>query len=145
MQDRKLLKRYLAQYYHAKERKSTLEARSRTLRRELQPAKKTPDLEAKISEIDARVQRQKEIETSTILEVMDMIDFLPIGSTERHILELRHIDCKSWSDIERIAHFSRSSCFEYYDKALDTLLTYKRARQMLARFQARIARLEKDG
>lgn len=143
--DRKLLKRFLSQYYNAKQRKSTLENRERALRLELRPARETADLKAKFGQISSRIQRQKEVEAAAALEVMDMIDFLPEGSTERQILELRHIDCKSWTEIERTAHFSRASCFRYYNQALDQLLAFKKVRGMLQDFQARMERIEKGG
>lgn len=91
------------------------------------------------------MKRQAEIEASAVLNVMDIIDFLQIGSTERHILELRHIDCKSWTEIQRTVHLTHSPCNEYYNRGLDTLLTYKKVRHMLGKFEGEMARIEKDG
>lgn len=143
--DRKILKRYLSQYHNAKERKKTLQKRAETLRADLSRTAKGGEIDYKIAEIDARMKRQAEVEANAVLSVMDMIDFLPIGSTERQILELRHIDCKSWTEIQRIVHLTNSPCIEYYNRGLNAILTYKKARQLLAKFEKQIARIEKDG
>lgn len=143
--DRKILKRYLSQYHNAKERKKALQKRAETLRADLSRTAKGGEIDYKIAEIDARMKRQAEVEAKAVLSVMDMIDFLPVGSTERHILELRHIDCKGWTEIQRIVHLTNSPCIEYYNRGLDTILTYKKARQLLAKFERQIARIEKDG
>lgn len=143
--DRKMLKRYLAQYHNAKERKTVLQKRARTLRSDLTRSDRNNEIEYKIAEIEDRLKRQAEIEATAVLDVMDMIDFLPLGSTERQILELRHIDCKSWTEIQRIVHLTRSPCNEYYNKGLETLLGYKKVRQTLGKFERQLIRTEKDG
>lgn len=144
-EDRKTIKRYLAQYHTAKERKAVLQKRARTLRSDLSRSDKSGEIEYKIAEIESRLQRQAVVEAGAVLNVMDMIDFLPPGSTERQILELRHIDLKSWNEIQRIVHLTRSPCNEYYNRGLEALLGFKKVRQMLGKFERQMARIEKDG
>ena len=76
---------------------------------------------------------------------MDTLDFLPPDSTEKYIMELRHIDCMSWADIQRTTHLTRSPCYDYYNKGLDRLLTYGKVIEQLGAFEARQRRTERDG
>ena len=71
-----------------------------------------------------------------VLHVMDMIDLLPQNSMERTVVEMRHIDCKPWEKIAQAVHMSRSRVFDYYNAALDTLLTYKRTEKLLGDYTA---------
>lgn len=160
-EDRRILKRYLSQYYRARKKQTTLRHRLKELQTELRhPGVKAPPLNGiptkrqasngsaslifKISDIEERIQRQIEIEARSVNEIMDILDFLPVDSTERDILEYRHIDCKSWNEIMELVHLTRSPCFEHYNKGLDRLLTYKKVRVTLENFEARMTRLQKD-
>lgn len=128
--ERRLLKSYLARYFRAKEKQAVLQDRLRRLRSELKPP---PGAEATgtASEIEARIQRQTALEEKSILEIMDIIELLPSESTERSIMELRHIDCKPWREIHRAVHLTRSPCFAYYNKGLDQLLAIPEVRLTL--------------
>lgn len=160
--ERYVLKRYLSQYYRAKQRQRILEARLREIRAELQHpyissssgnglptgshiSSGAAALTFREAEIEDRIQRQRETEAKAILNIMDMLDFLPPDSMEKNILELRHIDCMSWNAITRAVHLTRSPCNEYYNKGLDKLLTFKKVHSILADFEARINRAETDG
>lgn len=161
-EDRRLLKRYLSQYYRAKEKQAALRSRLDELQSELRhPGVSTPPLDGipvkskhhdgaialifKIDDIEERIQRQIDIEVRSVAEIMDVLDFLPRESTERDILEYRHIDCKPWTEIQRLVHLTRSPCFEYYNRGLDKLLEFKKVRATLAAFDAKLSRIEKDG
>ena len=58
-------------------------------------------------------------------------DLLPEDATERTILELRHLDCKPWREINRTVYLTASPCFEYYNRGLDTLLSMEQVRKTL--------------
>ena len=95
--ERIFLKRYLSQYYRAKERQKILRERLADIRTELDPAGKNgrnTSLAIKMAEIEDRIARQSEIEATAILDIMDVLEFLPQDSVEREIMEMRHIDCK---------------------------------------------------
>ncbi|MCD7857761.1 MAG: hypothetical protein LUG55_08210 [Clostridiales bacterium] len=160
--DRIFLKRYLSQYYTAKRRKAVLAKRLEELRRELHdPSIPGPGLSGmpkqghqssgsaslvfKLAEIEDRINRQVEIEASAVLSVMQMLDFLPPDSTEKEIMELRHIDCCTWDNIADQVHFSKMQCFRYYNGVLEKLYSFKKVRLMVAEFQASVERTEKDG
>lgn len=152
---------FLSQYYRAKDRQATLLARLTSLQAELRhPGVKVPppdgipgktgvsigaaSLTLKIADIEDRIQKQIEIEAKSVIAIMDVIEFLPADTIERDILEFRHIDCKPWDKIMDCVHLSRSPCFEYYNKALDKLLTYKKVRRILSDYKARLDREAMD-
>lgn len=146
--ERIFLKRYLSQYYRAKERQKILRERLADIRTELDPAGKNgrnTSLAIKMAEIEDRIARQSEIEATAILDIMDVLEFLPQDSVEREIMEMRHIDCKPWNEIMRTIHLSRAPCFRRYSTGMEWLYTYKKVRTTLAKFRARVERTEKDG
>lgn len=146
--ERIFLKRYLSQYYRAKERQKILRERLADIRTELDPAGKNgrnTSLAIKMAEIEDRIAQQSEIEATAILDIMDVLEFLPQDSVEREIMEMRHIDCKPWNEIMRTIHLSRAPCFRRYSTGLKWLYTYKKVRTTLAEFRARVERTEKDG
>lgn len=147
-ESRTLLKRFLSQYFRAKDKQAALRKRLSSLQAELnspggaQPAQS--GITCKIADIEDRIRKQIEIETKSVIAIMDVIEFLPADSIERDILEYRHIDCKSWDKIMGCVHLTRSPCFEYYNKALDRLLTYKKVQVTLSEFAARLDRDAKE-
>ena len=71
------------------------------------------------------------------VNVMDLIDVLPANSTERTVVEMRHIDCRGWDKIAEALYMSRSNVFNYYNAALDKILENKRNRKLLEEYMAR--------
>ncbi len=129
--ERTVLKQYLTRYYRSKKRQAILAERLRQLRRDLHRQSA-----GDVSEVEARIQKQARKAERIILEIMDVIELLPEESTERMILELRHIDCKSWNEIQRTVHLTRTPCYDHYNRALDTLLEAEEVHAALAKFRA---------
>ena len=119
--ERRVLKKYLTRFFRAKEKQKTLQHRAAAIRADLGEA----------SALEARVQAQAKAAERSALEIMDILDLLPEDATERTILELRHLDCKPWREINRTVYLTASPCFEYYNKGLDTLLSMEQVRQIL--------------
>lgn len=152
-EDKELLKEYLNQYYTSRIKRSQLERRLKNIREEMNAPiggygyspvnyggtnKVGPGAASfvyRISEIETRIEDQKSRVEKALLKVMDIMDFLEESSTERMVLELRFIDCKSFPAIEKELHLSRSSLFSYQDKGLLKLLTYKKVRQILREYK----------
>ncbi len=146
--ERRRLKRYLSQYYRARERQAVLKLRLADLRAEFKnpgissanfggqrrkkgsPGDGAAALTLKISEIEEKIEKQLGIEVQSVRDIMDLLDLLP-PCAERDIIEYRHIDCKSWTYIQRMVHLSRSSCFEYYNRGLDQLLAFDHVRDVI--------------
>lgn len=145
------IKSYLGQYYWARNKKRQLERRLQTFRQEMigtkgmqyspVPHSQTnsvgdgpASMVIRAMEIEEQVESQKEQMASAMLNVMKMMDFLPAESTERIILEYRHIDCLSWKQIAREMNYSRASCNNYYNAGIEKLLTFKKVQKMLEEY-----------
>ena len=106
---REAVKEYLQQYHTAVGKKRILEERHRVLSSELRapstgsafrltpPTKPTKtdgsvSVVFRISEVEDRIEEQREEMAKAVLNVMDLIDVLPANSTERTVVEMRHID-----------------------------------------------------
>ena len=149
--EREAVKRYLQQYYMAKQKKRILEERHRTLSAELRgpttaPAFRTmptakpvhPDgagaVVFQIAEVEERIQKQQTDMARAVQNVMDLIDLLPIGSMERTVVEMRHIDGKRWEQIAKAVYLSRTAVFNYYNSALAMLLENERTKDFVGEF-----------
>ena len=119
--ERRVLKKYLTRFFRAKEKQKTLQRRAAAIRADLGEA----------SALEARVQAQAKAAERSALEIMDILDLLPEDATERTILELRHLDCKPWREINRTVYLTASPCFEYYNRGLDALLSMEQVRKTL--------------
>lgn len=152
--DRETVKRYLQQYHAAMKKKRILEERHRVLSSELRapstgsmfrltPPKKPAKTDGsvsvvfRISEVEDRIEEQREEMAKAVLSVMDLIDVLPPNSTERTVVEMRHIDCRPWDKIAETLYMSRSNVFNYYNAALDQILENKRNRKLLEEYLSR--------
>lgn len=148
-EDKKLLKEYLNQYCISRIKRVQLEKRLKNILEEMNApiggygyspvnyggTNKVSDGAAsfvyRISTIETRIEEQKKRVETALLNVIDIIDLLDEDSTERMILELRFIDCKSWAAIGREVHLSRRSCFDYQNKALGKLLALNKVKSIL--------------
>lgn len=127
--ERRVLRKYLARYYRAKDKRSILQGRLRALKRELDRGGFMPP--SPVQEIEAKIQRQTEAAEKSVLEIIDLLELLPAESTERIILELRHIDCKNWAEICDTVYLTRTPCAKYYNRGLDALLRMSKVRRTL--------------
>ena len=150
---REAVKEYLQQYHMARARKRMLERRHDNLARELQapapgsayrtmPATRTPansegavSVVYRLAEVEERIGDQVEAMGRAVVQVMDLIDLLPESSLERTVVELRHIDCKKWERICQEVHMSRSRVNDYYNSALDIILSNERAQKLVQDFE----------
>ena len=121
--ERRILKKFLQRYYRMRKQQETLQARLQRMRSEFR------DNES--SEIEAKPRAQKREAQKSTLQIMEILDFLPQGSTERTIMELRHIDCKTWTQVQRAVFLTPSPCYERYNKGLDALLGIDKVRSMV--------------
>lgn len=151
--EREAVKRYLQQYHAAKQKRRILEERRRTLSADLRgpstPAyRATPSSRPvhpdgagavvfQIAEVEERIEAQQAEMAKAVQNVMDLIDLLPVGSTERTVVEMRHIDCKPWEQIASAVYMSRSAVFNYYNAALDMLARNEQSGKLLGDFKTR--------
>lgn len=70
----------------------------------------------KLADIEEKIYHQKEEIDKAIVTVMDIMDYLPDGSLERDICEMRHIDLMRWQDIQEAIPMCRSQCYNEHTK-----------------------------
>ena len=121
--ERRILKKFLQRYYRMRKQQETLQARLQRMRSEFRDNEST--------EIEAKLRTQKREAKKSTLQILEILDFLPQGSTERTIMELRHIDCKTWTQVQRAVFLTPSPCYERYNKGLDALLGIDKVRSMV--------------
>ncbi len=140
---KKLLKEYLSQYYKGRIKRTQLERRLKNIKEEMSTPieRDTASFVYRMSEIETKIENQKNQIEKALLKVMDIMDFLEENSTERIILELRFIDCRNWKSIEHEMHLSRSSLFAYQDKALEKLLTFKKVKVILIEYKKTLKKI----
>lgn len=155
--NREDVKRYLQQYRVARQKKDILENRKRVLSNELRapsighPLRDTPPAKGgrqdgavsvvfRIAEVEERIEEQRADMSKAVLNVMDLLDLLPAHSTERTVVEMRHIDCMTWEQIADAVYMARSGVINHYNAALDKLLTYKRTEKIVGEYIAAEAR-----
>lgn len=146
-----LLKQYLGQYYSAKMKKKQLETRLRNFRANMggirgmeyspvprSQTNKVGDGAAseviRAMEIEERIKQQQAEMNTAMLNVMKLMDYLPVDSTERLMLEYRHIDCLGWKQVAKETSYSRQSCINYYNAGIEKLLTFKKVQKMITDF-----------
>ena len=146
--EREAVKRYLQQHHAAKQKKRILEERRRTLSAELRGPSTAPAFRAmpsakpvhpdgagtlvfQIADVEERIEAQQSEMAKAVQNVMDLIDLLPIGSMERTVVEMRHVDSRKWERIASEVHMSRSRVIDYYNAALDTLAANEKSVEVI--------------
>lgn len=134
-----VLKYLLGRIYRADKHKKQMDVRLKNIaaRRQMEveafPAEDDPaSIKYWISDIESRILGQKKEIDRAIVQVMDIIDYLPINSIERQICELRHIDFKPWGAIAAEIPMSRSQVYRRYKAALNLLLKNQRIQNIAA-------------
>lgn len=148
---KRLLKQYLGQYYNSRTKKKQLESRLRIFRENMVgtkgmqyspvPRSRTNSVGQgpatsviRAMEIEERIESQKAEMTKAMLNVMAIMDYLPADSTERLIMEYRHIDCLNWKQVCKETNLTRTPCNKYYNDGIKKLLEFKKVQKILAEF-----------
>lgn len=148
----KLLRRYLEQYRNCRSRIKTLQARQAQIRRDFEASPLSSmnydgmpkgnkisvgaaSLAYMLDEIDIRIEEQKERASKVLINVMDIISFLPENEIERDILEARYIDCHSWTKTCRIVCLTRTPADQHLNKGLYRLLEFGKVQKILADYK----------
>lgn len=145
------LKKYLGQYYRAKQKRNQLEKRLQTFREEMgskgiqyagmpsagnRVGSDTEEQVMRAMEIEERITKQQVEVQRAMLDVLDVMDLLPLDSVERMILEYRYIDCLSWKQICNKVFLSRTSANDYYKKGIKELLVLKKVQVAIQKFDS---------
>ena len=156
---REILKKYLGQYCRNKNQKEALKRRLGKIKNEMIGVKtvkysSTPrsttnsignaplDFAIKCEEIEERINTQKKEVQTAMLKVLDIMDFLDAGSTEREILEYKYLDGNGWEKISKLSALSRTQCILYWNRGIDKLLEFKSVRETLKEYEKKLQKFE---
>ncbi len=147
-----LLKEYLSQYVECVEYKRDLEKRLKRIEEEMDSpiggvgyspiptntnsvGAGAASFTIKKAEIQERILEQKEKIAVTLINVMDILDYLPEGSREKKLLEYRYLDNIPWRIIYKKMNLTRTPCFNATNKAYRMLIGYKRVQNVLKEYE----------
>lgn len=148
-----ILSSYLSQYRKAKRRKAILERRLAQIRDDMQHPisavgytpinSPTNEIGAgaasftfRTSDCELKIYEQADEAAKDLLKVMDIMDYLEKNSDEREALELYYIDGHGWEYVAEKMDVSRSQVYNFRRTGLEKLLTFKRVREILKRYEA---------
>lgn len=151
-EEAEILDEYLNQYRHSMNRKKSLERRRLEIINEFELSPLSSPvmdgmprststgvgcaaLSYRLDEINTKIAEQTSKTTKILLNIMDILDFLPEGSRERAIFEHKYIDRFGWEQICREVIISKSPAIRAWKKGLYTLLTFKKVKQILKEYQ----------
>lgn len=153
-EDAKLLVRYLEQYSKCKDKQKLLESRRRNIIREFNyplsgvhydgmPKGSSISVGAaglayRLDEIDSRILQQQNRAAKLLLEVMNIMEFLPENELERDVMEARFIDCYTWDKVCSLVNLSRSASYKYLKDGINKLLTFKKVQKIIQDYKARL-------
>lgn len=90
----------------------------------------------KLSEIEERIFEQRDEIDKAIVQVMDIIDFIPQGEIARRIFELRHLDGLNMGETADAIPMSKSRCYDIYNETIDKLLDFPKIALMVEENEA---------
>lgn len=90
----------------------------------------------KLSEIEERIFSQREEIDKAIVQVMDIIDFIPQGEIARRIFELRYLDGLNMEKIAEAIPMSKSRCYDIFNETIDKLLDFPKISIMVEENEA---------
>ncbi len=88
----------------------------------------------KLADIESRIAVQQNKLKELVLDVLEIIDYLPPDSKERSALELSYIQDKSVKKCCYSMCVSRSTFFEFKRKAIDDLLEFEKVRVVVSEY-----------
>lgn len=126
--ERSLLKARLNLYKTRSTRRQILDERISRFERE---AGKAGAITTEYSELIHELAQQREACDKAALEIIQILNNLSPDSTERLTLELRHLDLKSWRQIQKLLFMSDATVYRYYSRGLDKLLNIQQVRRWI--------------
>jgi predicted DNA-binding protein YlxM (UPF0122 family) len=151
MSRKELLKRYLSRYNNAKIRIRHLEKLSDEIKQNVDslksPCDTTPRVKnssvnsgaaecaLRIIETEERILEQRKKLSIIMGEILDVFDFLPIESRERHVLELRYLNNYSVIEICTECKVCSSTYHALCDRGIKRLLKYQKINDTISKYE----------
>lgn len=89
----------------------------------------------RLEEIKERIETQKKLLVELAVKIFDVLDFLPVESEWRSLLEMKYIQKQSDKAIYRSLYISKSQFYKLLNQALDELLRYSKVNKILDDFE----------
>ena len=93
------------------------------------------DILFRLDEIAERIQGQIDTAERKLNDIMSMMDFLPVDSLSRSIMENLYIDRWGWEKVCKENHISRSQAKRYWKQGLYTLLNMEKVKEIVKGFK----------
>lgn len=159
---RNILRSYLSRYRRAKNRVNKLRRRREDFIEDMKyplgaqsysglPRSSAPNDGAatyvfRLCEIEERIIEQEKNANSIMLQIMDIMDFLPEESESRCVMEVKYIDGQSEKQIMAAQFYSsRTTVAKYINAGLDELLTYKKIQSIISRYEKKMEDINYEG
>ena len=88
-----------------------------------------------LDEIAERIQGQIDTAERKLNDIMSLMDFLPVDSLSRSIMENLYIDRWDWEKVCKENHISRSQAKRYWKQGLYTLLKMEKVKEIVKGFK----------
>ncbi len=93
------------------------------------------DVLFRLDEIAERIQGQIDTAERKLNDIMSLMDFLPVDSLSRSIMENLYIDRWDWEKVCKENHISRSQAKRYWKQGLYTLLNMEKVKEIVKGFK----------
>ena len=153
-EEAKLLAQYLNQYRYCVGQKKTLENRRQEILKEFENPLRSrrmdgmpkgsrsqlgcAEIPLQLDEIDTKIKEQLEHTKQVLVNIINIINFLPESSIERSIIENRYIDRYSWEKVCQENLISRTPATKKWRKGLYMLLEQQKVQEILKEYQKQI-------
>lgn len=89
----------------------------------------------RLDEVQTRIREQRNEAARILSEIMEVIEYLPMESIQRQIIEHRYIDRHNWGKICKDMHISMTPAKRYWKKGLYDLLEFKKIQQLVEKYR----------
>ena len=94
------------------------------------------DILFRLDEIAGRIQGQIDTAERKLTDIMNLLDFLPVDSLSRSIMENLYIDRWGWDKVCNENHISMSQAKRYWKQGLYSLLEFEKVKMIVKSFKA---------
>lgn len=130
--DRERLRSFLKQYGSAVSERERLEMQKKRIESDyLFSQGDIVGVSMIIADVQKQIDEQIRYNAALLVQIKDVLNYLPENSIHRKILDAQYVDNMSWIKIERHFNYSTASVKRYAAEGLDELLKYERVREII--------------
>lgn len=129
--DRSRLRDFLKQYSLAVSERERLENQKKSLEKAYTFNGDIVGVSMITADIQKQIDKQIRYNAILLVQIKDVLNYLPDNSLQRKILDARYVDGMNWVQIERHFNYSEASVKRYEADGIDELLEYERVRALI--------------